>query len=322
MDSGMSVGSSGSEGGAVPPAPEILIHFHLPKTGGTTLNIVLRGNFPGPSRFIAQTGVAHSHLWTEDIEALRAKFDALTPAERVAVRCVTAAHIPMGIHRIFDRPAKYITVLRDPVDRVVSHYYFVHEYDKAKPIPESMSLDEWLEARIDLGPYDFQVRMLSGAPELDAMRTEAREPIALTPVEDRHLEMAKRNIEELFVAAAPLDDFTALVLLLRRIYGWNWAKVLFEEINTTKARPTLAQVPEATRRRIEELNPYDRKLYEWVALRFRAQIDALGPSFRREMRLFEALNRSIRTVGGVIPFGVRRKLALWLLYRQRNLRAA
>jgi hypothetical protein len=293
----------------------------MPKTGGTTLNIVLRGNFPGSERFIAKTDQAYSHLWTEAMPALQAKFDALPAAEKASIRCVTAAHLPMGVHRIFDRPAKYITVLRDPVDRVISHFYFVHD-EKDRPISESMTLEQYLDSRMDLGPHDFQTRMLSGAPELDAMRTGEKGPIAITPVEDRHLEMAKRNIEALFIAAAPLEDFTALVLLLRRIYGWGWSKVLFEEINSTKARPKLEQVPEATRRHIEGLNRYDRQLYEWTAARFQAQIAALGPSFQRELAFFETLNRGIRTVGRVIPFGVRRKLALWLLYRQRNLRAA
>jgi hypothetical protein len=301
----------------VPAAPDILIHYHLPKTGGTTLNILLRGNFPGSQRFIAKTGVTYSHLWTESFDALKAKFDALTPEEKLAVRCVTAAHLPWGVHTIFNRPSKYVTVLRHPVDRVVSHFYFVHEDDTDKPISDTMTLDDYIDSRIDLGPYDFQVRMLSGAPELDAIRCDARGPIAITPVEDRHLEMAKRNIEEHFLAAATLEDFTALVLYLRRIYGWSWTKVLFEEINATKARP--ARIPEATRCRIEALNRYDLALYEWTKSRFRAQIAVLDPAFECELRLFKTVNHSVRIVGRLVPFEVRRKLALWLLYRQRNL---
>ena len=304
----------------LPKPPKTLIHYHLPKTGGTTLNILLRGNFPGPARFISKTGITPSHFWTESFEALQAKYDALSPAEKEAIRCVTAGHLPWGVHRIFGSESKYMTVLRHPVDRVASHFYFVHEYDTSRPFPETMTLDQYIDARIDLGPYDFQVRMLSGAPELDVMRTYIPGPIPIVPVEDRHLEMAKQNIEDYFIAAAPLEDFTALVLYLRRIYGWSWAKVLFEEINQTKARPTLEQIPDSTRRRIEELNRYDIALYEWAKERFRAQIAALGPSFQRDLRMFDAINRTVRTAGRVVPFGVRRKLALWLLYRQRNLR--
>ena len=35
-----------------------------------------------------------------------------------------SGHVPFGVHRVFDRPARYITVLRNPVERVVSSFYF------------------------------------------------------------------------------------------------------------------------------------------------------------------------------------------------------
>ena len=80
------------------------------------------------------------------------------------------------------------------------------------------------------------------APELD---TDLRDPaggrIYAPPVEPRHLELAKRNIEQHFIAAAPLESFTSLLLMLRAfIWLWNFRQFLFSssEMSVPKALPT------------------------------------------------------------------------------------
>ncbi|HVM80322.1 MAG TPA: sulfotransferase domain-containing protein [Stellaceae bacterium] len=303
-------------------APDLLIHFHIPKTGGTTLNIILRGNFPQSQVFVAQTGEVHSALWSESLGALETKYNSLPAEERRMIRCVAAGHLPMGVHEIFGRRAKYVTVLRNPVDRVLSHYYFARKtgISLKERVFDSMTLDQYLDSKIDLGPHNFQVRLLSGARELDSDMDKVGSPLEIAPVEERHLEMAKRNIEKYFLAAAPLEDFAALVLYLRRIYGWRWTGMLYDEINPTKDRLTVGEIPAATQRRIEALNRFDAALYDWAKTRFRLQIDALGASFARELSMFRAINSAIRIAGGAIPFGMRKRLALWLLYRRNSLR--
>jgi hypothetical protein len=90
---------------------------------------------------------------------------------------------------------------------------------------------------------------------------------------------------------------------------------VFEEVNPTKGRAKLGEIAPATLRRIEELNRFDIELYRWVGARFQAQIVALGPSFAREQQLFGLANGVIQAVGRTIPFGIRRRLAKWLIYR-------
>jgi len=297
-------------------APDLLINFHIPKTGGTTLNILLRANFPGGAYFDAKTGETASALWTHSADAIEAAYRALSPEAQRKVRCVSGAHLPMGVHTRFGRPAKYITILRDPIDRVVSTYYYIQT---GNPVPELKrhlgTIEDYLESHIDPGAENSQVRILCGAPELDTGYGSDGLPAPFAAVEQRHLDMAKRNIEDLFLTAAPLAQFSLLVLMLRRIYGWEWRRTVFERINVTKGRAKLDQIAPATLRRIEELNRFDIELYRWVEARFRAQIEALGPSFAREQQLFDFVNGGIQAVGQVIPFGVRKRLAKWLIYR-------
>lgn len=299
---------------AIRVAPNLLINFHIPKTGGTTLNILLRANFPGAAYFDAKVGGSRSAFWTEPAEGIERAFRLLPPEKQSAVRCVSGAHLPMGVHTVFGRPAEYITILRDPIDRVVSNYYYTRDNMIGRD-PRLGTLEGYIESRIDFGAENFQVRILSGAAELDPGNDAERVARPFAEVEPRHLEMAKRNIDAHFLAAAPLADFTALVLMLRRLYGWEWRRTLFDRINPTKGRAKLADIAPATLRRIEELNRFDIDLYRWVEARFRSQIEELGPSFARELRIFNLVNGSVRAVGHAIPFGLRRRLAKWLIYR-------
>jgi hypothetical protein len=218
-------------------------------------------------------------------------------------------HIPMGLHTMFDRPAKYFTLVRHPVDRVISSFYFtlrVSTHIPSSRFIQGMTLEQYLDSGIGLDPFDQQVRMLSGCPQLDAPLDPDGQPISAPAVERRHLEMAKRNIEDHFITAAPLEEFTSLLLFLRRLYGWNLRDILYKVRNVTPGRPRLDMVAMATRRRLEDYNRYDIELYEWVKARFAKQIRDLEPGFSRDRRRFEIMNSAAQRVSGIIPGPVRR----------------
>jgi hypothetical protein len=147
-----------------------------------------------------------------------------------------------------------------------------------------------LDSGIGLYHDNQQVRMLSGCPELDAPWDLESRPISSTssPVERRHLEMAKRNIEERFIAAAPLEEFAALVWFLKRLYGWPFHWVVFRIHNQNPNRPKLAAVSEATRK-----------------ARFAKQIQTMEPHFSREARRFDMLTRAVHRIDRLSPQPIR-----------------
>jgi hypothetical protein len=64
------------------------------------------------------------------------------------------------------------------------------------PFIKDLTLEQYLDSGIGIDQDNHQVRMLSGCPELDAPWDSKGGPISTSSAERRHLEMAKRNIEE------------------------------------------------------------------------------------------------------------------------------
>jgi Sulfotransferase family len=295
--------------------PEILIFFHIPKTGGTSMDVILSRCFPDAQHFNGAMFDTRSALSIKPREKIEARYHALSNTEREAIRCLMGTIYPMGIHTMLDRPAKYFTVLRHPVERCISHFLnnkkLPHQpfYNRIK----NMTLDEYLDSGVGIESMDYQVRLLSGCPELDTHRHPAGGRISAPPVEPRHLELAKRNIEQHFIAVAPVEAFNSLLMVLRALYGWKLWQIMFVRRNvgsesngygnraSSACRVPTEPISVASRRRLEETNRYDMELYDWVKDRFAEQTRAMEPEVSRDLRRFEILNAAAQRVRRITP---------------------
>lgn len=91
---------------------ETLVHLHVPKTAGTSLNAILLPLFAPNARLTAEAGPPENTLL------------AMAPEARAAIRLV-AGHCVYGIHDLLPGKVRYICVLRDAGARLVSFYKFV-----------------------------------------------------------------------------------------------------------------------------------------------------------------------------------------------------
>jgi hypothetical protein len=280
-------------------APELLIFFHIPKTGGTTLETIIQRVAPAETIFLVNYhGPARSSLLVRSTQQIAGYLQQMSPERRHGIAFVIG-HFPMDIDTLFDRPARYLTIIREPVERCISNFFHLKK-EANTPTSEShlpiykriknMSLEEYLDSGIGLDSDNHQVRMLAGCPELDAPWSEDGRPIAFPAVEPRHLEMAKHNIEARFLAAGTLEQFAELTWYLRRVYGWPIHRCFYDKRRENSSRPRIDQVSVQTRRRLQKSNQFDTELYHWVNSRFVAQLGALQPEFAAQVRRFTRLN--------------------------------
>jgi sulfotransferase famil protein len=110
----MLFGSSiGGIPGLVPP--EVLIFFHIPKTGGMTMKGVVEHCF-ADQHFNAYLKYGGTALHVRSTAKVAEEFHKL-PVENL--------HFAMDIDTLFDRPSKCFTILRHPANRVISNFFSI-----------------------------------------------------------------------------------------------------------------------------------------------------------------------------------------------------
>jgi hypothetical protein len=107
--------------------PLVIVH-HIRKTAGTTLRAVMSENFADAVRLhIPGLGYKKGVDTSRDVllDANRRLWELLSVTERRALRCV-ASHEANFIQPFADRPTLVVSLVRQPVDRVISRYYFAN----------------------------------------------------------------------------------------------------------------------------------------------------------------------------------------------------
>ncbi len=248
-------------------APTVLF-LHIPKAGGRSLYKALERNYAANDTYCIGVNTASAMQ----------KFINLPLQHRARIRLVRG-HMPFGLHDHIPRNAVYITLLRDPVERVISHYYYV------KRTPEHYLHSDITEH--DTGLHDYITS--SGCPELDNGQTRllagVDDNIPFGELDDTILEKAQNNLHASFAAVGLTERFDETLLLFRKRLRWH-ALPLYAKQNVTRNRPPRDATPPATLRQIRTCNMYDQRLYDEAASGFDKQVqDAVSQSALAAFRL-------------------------------------
>jgi Sulfotransferase family len=233
--------------------PPTVIFLHLTKTAGTTLAHVAQQQYQA-GRFLRTD---------YNFDRFRDRLALMSDAERRAIDCLFG-HMAFGLHRFLPRPVVYATMLREPVDRVISHYYYaLHAADHPlhrQVVDARMTAEDYVVSGILDELNDGQVRRLAAAHPEDI-------PYGAVPREV--LETAKRNLRDHFVVGLT-ERFDASLLLFGRALGWT--KLNYVSLNVTPGRLSRSGIPASLRRLIEKYNALDTELYEYAQELFNAQL--------------------------------------------------
>ena len=239
-----------------------LIFLHVPKAAGSSFVKILHSNYSESVRFDVSAG----GRYVDNLEILR----EMSPARKDELR-VVYGHLPFGVHELLPQQSQYISILRNPIDRIVSHYYFVREQPKhylhSAVVGQNLSLAEYVQSGLSGELTNGMTRLLSGRPSQDSLRGH-------DPCTEEDFFAAVRHIHHHFSAVGIVEQYDRSLSLFCRMFGWkNTART---RLNVTRSRVALSSLDNRTLRIIEEHNAYDLELYAMVLQRFETQCNALN----------------------------------------------
>ncbi len=201
-----------------------IVFIHLPRTAGSSMGRAIEQAYG--DRALRLKTLAPI---TEDVVA------------RVGSHIqIIYGHMPHGLHRFM--PVRYVTVLREPIERSLSHFrlYQLQMQQKfgAKTPP---TFEEFLDHHL---AGNVQTRLLAGIGHPDSTPADA-------------VAAAKRNLED-FEAVGFFDDIDGLA---RRI----GIQTPIAHINHIAPRYSAT---EAELKQLTTLNDQDIPLYRWALTRF------------------------------------------------------
>jgi hypothetical protein len=253
----------------------LTVFIHIPKTAGTTVIAVMRDNFPLDTVKVLGN-VFHSVGKVN--RGGRSPIVLLRESGRVLTRDIhlLGGHIPYGVHHYLPSDSRYVTFLRDPIERTLSHYYRILSSHRKTPLPE-FSEEPSFEEMATNGEYlydNLQTRFLSGEPE------------PFDEVTEEMFENARANLEKSFVAFGLVERFEESLVLLKRRLGLS--SVLYVSKRMTPERPRTAESKAELVPLVERFNSYDVRLYEWATQRFEQMVSEEGPDFLLDLAALRA----------------------------------
>ncbi|MGJ3230763.1 MAG: sulfotransferase family 2 domain-containing protein [Oceanicaulis sp.] len=240
-------------------APTPVVFHHVPKCGGTSVGRALRSRYllsqatvtPEESfqAFERYTGRTDREAMLVDVIALRQQMMLYHLLH--GVRCVSA-HVPYAsaMRDVSSLDYRFITILREPVERFISHYFWSHG-----KLGAHGRIEETLEAFLDTP----RARRLGAAyVEFfcgDPMRDDLHAPEAI--------ENAVANLRQ-FDVVGRLDDLPAFERHLKGALGVR-VRIGRENRARDPGRSGRAEIAPELRARIETLCAPDLAVWRAVA---------------------------------------------------------
>ncbi len=251
----------------------VVLFLHIPKAAGTTMrNIVDRQYRPGE---VYQVLLAHPNFFAQ-----------MPPEQRASYRAVQG-HILYGFHELVPHPTTYITLLRDPVERIISQYYYIRRQRKTRPPfdqvnSRNMSLHEYVCSNMASALENEQTRLLAGQSGVYEINDTLERPTRAD------LEKARHNLQHHFAVVGIQERFDDTLLLLHQALGWN--KLWYRRQNVTHNRPLRDDCPPETLERIKQMNMLDIELYTEMRARFDEIVRQQGLQMRIRKRMFHVIS--------------------------------
>jgi hypothetical protein len=223
---------------------ETILFMHIPKTAGTAFREAIIENYK-----YSQVAYLYPHP-----PGLLVSNLGLLPLEQRARFRLVMGHFQYGIHEFLPQEYTYVTIVRNPVERVISHYHYMRQAQSELTSDRAitLSLAEMLERGKTINLDNLMVRCFSGVDENDVPAGHI----------DQHVyDLAVDHLRTRFKFVGYQDRADEAYAALQKQFNWK-ARSSLEIVN--KGERSGANEDEATRATIERFNTWDCRLYSKI----------------------------------------------------------
>ncbi len=227
-----------------------LYFVHIPKTAGGTLKAII-------ARAYGKRAMVDAGNYLLNPEQSKQRALARPRSNRI-----TIGHVPLGFFRSsMDERARVITMMREPVERVLSHY-FSHVHNR-------VSIDGKLIQSLGeaLG---------GGLPQLSNLATRFLCDSPEGTIDAEALSQAKQNLRS-FAFVGLQERFEESVILLHQVLGLSEVFPYGERRHANEDRPTALDLSGRERQAVIDQNALDLELYETATEVFEAAFRDVRP---------------------------------------------
>ncbi|MCM3630049.1 sulfotransferase family protein [Paenibacillus glycanilyticus] len=227
---------------------KLLLYLHLPKTGGSSFTQAINENCPNTVHFYTMS-------------------NGIQLSERLIHADALCGHFIYGIHHFTDRPFQYVTMLRNPLERTLSYFYFKYKNPKyVISYNKELTFEEYaLDPFYDLEYCNLQSRMITG---------ELNNPYP-------NYKKARDLLANEFAFVGITEQYDMSLYLFMRMM--NWEPKHYPKVNVTPGRHSDLKLSGQAVKSILQKNEIDQKLYEYAYRQFNERIFDL--SYEQEKKL-------------------------------------
>ncbi len=235
----------------------MIVFVHIEKAAGTTLNHILRCNFPLAHYDVRPFSSKSNHIFQPDDFRKTLKINPF-------IKSISGHSIyPFIPLSVIKSNLKYITIIRDPVQRYISRYHYL----KHKFFPE-LTFENFLN---DKTTFNFQTKKIAGTA---------------------NIETAKKILAEKFFLVGITEEFdTFLIILEKKLNSIKFDpryKIQNRAVNIEKYLQTKERLMNTFLNEIIDRNKSDIEIYNYVKYNLfpRAKVE-YGENLEDDLKKFK-----------------------------------
>ncbi len=295
--------------------PETVLFLHIPKSGGSTLKSciiksVYKGLIERPpgdpriAKFLREEVYFYPIGFYKDPVA--GPLEYVRSALLLQGLEAVVGHFSFGLHRHISSPSTYVTMLRDPVERVISLYYHLtaagiwradvglDEFVRDCPAHGwSAELSRWHPFPSPFSEYAIRLSSRTIVDNDQTRRIAGLEPPFGACGKDT-LKQAIDNLTKYFGVVGLVEHFDESLLMMINHFNWNPQMYYLPRL-INRSKPRAEVIPTSVRDLIQERNALDCELYQRAQEIYETTLAQQGADFKKQVEELRERNRAHRS---------------------------